>query len=113
MINTQVIENRLIIDIDDSIYSDSVISKVCYWLSGNHIVYRENLSDSVHRLTIEPKMNIINNFHFDDLKHRISQALADHKLREMILVETKDIRNILYIKAFANNDDFEDCNLEF
>ncbi len=113
MISTQVIGNRLIVDIDDSIYSDSVISKVCYWLSGNHIVYRENLSDSVHRLTIEPKTEIMDNFHFDNLKHRISQSLADHKMREMILVETNDIRNILYVKAFANNDEFEDYNFEF
>ena len=33
------------------------------------------------------------------------------KNRDLITNETKDIRNILYVKAFANNDDFEDFNL--
>ena len=39
------------------------------------------------------------------------QDLIDYKNRDLITNETKDIRNILYVKAFANNDDFEDFNL--
>jgi His-Xaa-Ser system protein HxsD len=89
-----------------------VISKVCYWLTEDYTVCREYIADSIHRLTIEPKNGIVDNSHFDNLRHKISQLLADYKLREIILMETKDIRNILYIKAFANNDEFEDYNLE-
>lgn len=113
MISAQVIDNKLIVDIDSSIYSDSVISKVCYWLTGDYAICRENLAGSIHRLTIEPKIEVVDHFHFDGLKRKVSQSLVDYKLREIILSETKDIRNILYIKAFANNDDFEDYNLDF
>ena len=42
---------------------------------------------------------------------KFNQDLIDYKNRDLITNETKDIRNILYVKAFANNDDFEDFNL--
>ena len=42
---------------------------------------------------------------------KFNQDLIDYKNRDLIMHETKDIRNILYVKAFANNDDFEDFNL--
>ena len=43
--------------------------------------------------------NVVN---WDDAKGRLSQMLTDYQMREVIESETKDIKNILYIKAFAN-----------
>lgn len=42
----------------------------------------------------------------EELKKRFLQRLNDYKLREIIFEETKDIRTILYAKAFADCDDF-------
>ena len=39
---------------------------------------------------------------WDEVKKRLSQLLTDYQMREVITAETKDIRNILFIKAFAN-----------
>ena len=45
------------------------------------------------------------------IQEKLSCDFTDFKTREIIYNETKDIRTILYVKAFANNDDFEDYNL--
>lgn len=113
MVNIQIEADKMFVDIDSSLYSDNVISKVCYWLTDGYIVFRKNIAENVHRLIIKPKNREISEAHFEDLEHMVSRSLADFKLREIVLKETKDIRNILYIKAFANNDDFEDYNLDF
>jgi His-Xaa-Ser system protein HxsD len=42
---------------------------------------------------------------WDDVKGRLSQMLTDYQMREVITAETKDIKNILYIKAFANMEE--------
>lgn len=111
MICAQFTNNRVEIEIDLSQYNDSVISKVCYWLSEKYVVYRERLSGDICRLSLEDHHQPIDEIRFDSLRQKVSRLLADYKLRDIILQETKDIRNILYVKAFANSDDFEDYNL--
>ena len=48
---------------------------------------------------------------YEYVTHKFNQALIDYKNRDLVINETKDIRNILYVKAFANHNDFEDFNL--
>ena len=48
---------------------------------------------------------------YEYVTHKFNQDLIDYKNRDLVINETKDIRNILYVKAFANNDDLEDINL--
>ena len=44
------------------------------------------------------------------LKYReeIAQQFMDYKVREIVRTETEGIRNILYLKAFANCSELED-----
>lgn len=83
--------------IDRDIYSDSCISKVVYWLSDQYTIER-HLDGNEEIITInadvdEPKVRNI-----------ICKMLNDYKLREVIDRETKDIRTILYAKAFGDFD---------
>jgi len=112
MISTQIIDDKLCVDIDTSLYSDAVITKVCYWLTDTHTLLRENVSENIQRLTIDLKTKESDKTYFDDLVFKISQSFADYKLREIVLRETEAVRNILYVKAFANSDEFEDHNLD-
>jgi His-Xaa-Ser system protein HxsD len=75
------------------------------------MVFRQTSGDSRCLISIEPKTGILNESTYNVLAERINRDLNDFKLREIIHEETKDIRNILYIKAFALNDDFEDYTL--
>lgn len=92
--------------IDTSIYSDNIISKSLYWLSDTYTIYRENLPENKQKITFEKTVGLTTDKDFDTFKTKFCQELIDYKNREIISAETKDIRNILYVKAFANNDEF-------
>ncbi len=90
--------------IDRAIYSDEVISKAVYWETNQYIVTRQ-LTGDTETLSFEPKPNSLEDE--NALKDRFMTRLNDIKVQQIVDNETKDLRTILYIKAFANNDDFE------
>ena len=86
------------IQIDRNIYPDSCISKVVYWLSEKYIFDR-HLDGNNEVITIDS---------VDDeekIKKLFFERLNDYKLRGIIDDETKDIKTILYAKAFGDFDD--------
>ena len=89
--------NRAIVKIDADIYSKEVIAKVAYWLSHDFTIM-QSIEGNFWTLSLESH-NVVN---WDDDKGRLSHMLTDYQMREVIESETKDIKNILYIKAFAN-----------
>ena len=95
-----VSDNRAIVKIDADIYSKEVITKVVYWLSRDFTIM-QNIDGKDWMLSFESQ----NVEDWDEVKKRLSQMLADYQMREFISAETKDIKNILYIKAFANMEE--------
>lgn len=93
-------DNRAIVKIDLGIYSKEVVTKVVYWLSRDFTIMQDR-EDKTMTLSLESQ-NVVS---WDEVKKHISQMLTDYKMREVITAETKDIRNILFIKAFANVED--------
>ena len=90
-------DGRAIVKIDPEIYSKEVIAKVVYWLS-NDFTIMQGMEGKDWTLTLENQHDVT----WNDVKKRLSQLLTDYQMREVIAEETKDIKNILYIKAFAN-----------
>lgn len=90
--------------IDRAIFSDEVISKAVYWETNQYIVSRQ-FNGKTETLTLEPKPHCTENE--TALKERFFTRLNDFKVQQVVDDETKDLRTILYVKAFANNDDFE------
>ncbi|NLA48407.1 MAG: His-Xaa-Ser system protein HxsD [Bacteroidales bacterium] len=113
MVDIKFDRDCLTVKVDITQYSDSIISRICYWLSANYLVLRQTSGDNTCLISIEPKTGILNESTYNKFAERINKDFNDYKLREIIREETKDIRNILYIKAFAHNDDFEDYTLNF
>ncbi len=87
----------MIFRIDRRLYSDSCITKVVYWLSGQYAIDR-HIDGDEEIITIEGGND-------KKLKEEFFEKLNDYKLREVIEKETKDIRTILYAKAFGDFDD--------
>jgi His-Xaa-Ser system protein HxsD len=85
-------------NIDRNIFSDNCISTVVYWFSGQYAIQR-SLQGSIETLTIDDVP--------DEKQFRIEfyQKLNDYRLREQIDKETKDIKTILYAKAFGEFDE--------
>jgi His-Xaa-Ser system protein HxsD len=97
--------------IDLSIFNERLIAKVLYCYSKDYFVYWRNKEEQIQEVILEKKDGTISNDFFKNLKEKINQDLIDFKNRDIINQETKNIRDILYVKAFANNDNFEDFNL--
>lgn len=93
-------DHRAVVVIDANIYSKEVVTKVIYWLSRDFTIM-QSIEGNNLTLYIESQKDVS----WDDVKRRLSQLLADFQMREVITAETKDIKNILYIKAFANVDE--------
>lgn len=93
------------ISIDRRIYSDSVISKVIYWLSGDYIIVRDILDDNTESLSIKA---VDANVAEETLKAKLMQTFNDFKLRQIVADETRDIKTILYAKAFAEDEDLNE-----
>ena len=90
--------------IDKRIYNDSVISKVVYWLSGDYKIVRTSLDDFTEELTLVTANGIETN----DLENKVWTMLNDFKLRQIVADETRDIKTILYAKAFAEDEDLSE-----
>jgi len=90
-------DNKAVVRIDSDIYSKEVVAKVMYWLSRDFTIM-QNIEGKILTLSLESQ-NVMD---WEEVKKSMSQLLADYKMREIIRAETTDIRNILFIKAFAN-----------
>ena len=95
------------IDIDRQIFNDEVISKTVYWQSADFVIDRE-VKSIVETITFQTSNDNNSKIDIELVMSRFYQKLNDFKLRQIIEEETKDIRTILYVKAFANNDNFEE-----
>lgn len=93
------------IEIDRRIYNDSVISKAIYWLSGDYVIVRSLLNDITESISITAKSGSINE---RQLEVKLLQTLNDFKLRQIVADETRDIKTILYAKAFAEDEDLSE-----
>lgn len=89
------------VTLDRRIYSDSVISKAVYWFSGNYIISRRMLDEYTEELEIETSNNESSE---KEVTTSFMQALNDYKLRQIIADETRDVKTILYAKAFAEDE---------
>ena len=95
------------IDVDKQIYDDAVISKAVYWHTKDFVIDRTT-KDNFETITFQTKEDNISENMREKVLAKFNQDLNDFKLRQIICEETKDIRTILYVKAFSNNDDFEE-----
>ena len=84
--------------IDRKIYPDNCISKVVYWLSEQYAINRRIEGD-------EEIISIEGNVDETKIRKTFFEKLNDYKLRGIIDTETKDIRTILYAKAFGDFDE--------
>lgn len=94
--------------IDRKIYDDAAISKTIYWLS-SEFTFQRQLEGDIERITITPKPGV--NKSERDIEVEFVDKLNDYKLRGIIANETKDIRTILYAKAFADDDNLSEDDL--
>lgn len=107
----QIAENFIRFSVDTQIYNDTVISKVLYWLTDSYLINRNTSTGTIQSIELKKKEGIFTQEEVDQLERKINQDFIDYKVRDIVGQETRNIRDILYVKAFANNDEFEDYML--
>lgn len=93
------------IQVDKNIYSDSCITKVIYHLSDRYSFKRRSNQDY-------EIIEIIEKYGQKFDENRFWDELNDFKLREQINLETKDIKTILFAKAFGDFDNLKEEDFE-
>lgn len=93
----------MIVVVDRNIYSDECITKCIYSLMDSFQVQRalDGYEEHIELTPLKPMEE-------ESIKQQFLQSLNDYKAREVISKETKDIRTILYAKAFSDCDDFNE-----
>ena len=92
--------------VDMSIYDEHIINKVLYRWAGAHTIARRNIPGTTLQHVTLSASEPIGREKFAEIVRKLSTDFIDYKNRSIIDAETRDLRNILYAKAFANNDDF-------
>ena len=102
----QIDNGALELCVDTSIYDDWVIEKVLYWWAAEYIITRKNTENSrIQVITLDAKPGCKTRS-IQEIKEKLSTDFIDYKNRQTISKETANIRDLLFAKAFANNDDF-------
>lgn len=95
---------KIIIKIQESLYSSDVVHKCMYWWSRKLDIEITKKDDHLF-VSI---LNLPVDFDSESFLSTLRKDLIDFNTREIINRETKDIRSLLIAKAFANEDDFEE-----
>ena len=89
--------------IDRKVYTDQCISSAIYWLSNKYVISR-TINGDIETISTDTSQG-------DKFRTELFKLLNDYKLRGIIEAETKDIRTILYAKAFGDFDGFTEDDL--
>ena len=99
-------QGRIVLSVDLSVYDERIVDKVLYRWSGDYTITRMNRpGTSLQTIALTPTVPISPE-KFKSIERKLSADFIDYKNRAIIESETRDLRSILYAKAFANSDDF-------
>lgn len=99
-------QGRVVLCVDLSIYNEQIVDKVLYWWSDDYVITRINRSGTTLQTITFAASEPVSSEKFKSIARKLSADFIDYKNRAIIETETRDLRNILYAKAFANSDDF-------
>jgi len=95
---------KLEISIDGNLYSEVVVTKCLYWLTGKYSIDIV-LSDNNYNVSISKlDRDEISESEENEINSKISRDLIDFKLREVINTETHNIRELIIAKAFSHGE---------
>ena len=95
-------DKTLLFELDAKIYSKEAILKCLYWHIPNFSIDIK-LNKNIFIITLVPKEKIsakVLKYH----NSKIEQDLYDYNLRQVVISETKNIRDLITAKALSNGD---------
>ncbi|GET25513.1 His-Xaa-Ser system protein HxsD [Prolixibacter sp. NT017] len=90
----------MIIQIDASVYDEVVLHKALYWL-GKDFISEVTHHNGIYEVKLTKRNGEL--FTEDELRSteaKFRQSLVDYKTRSVVLSETKNVRDLIIMKAF-------------
>ncbi len=88
------------LSIDINLFSQTAILKTAYWFTDRYFLFfSKNENSSFLNVEIRPKNDDVKNF-FLTACGEFSNRLLDQELRQRVIAETSEVRNVLVKKAF-------------
>jgi His-Xaa-Ser system protein HxsD len=103
-----ILEDSIVtIELPCVLYSKETIFKTVYWY-GSKFACSVGVREDVYCIDVKCNDEPFDEGSADFFVRKFNCDLIDFETREIIRKETKNIRDMLVAKAFANHDDFED-----
>lgn len=99
-IETDVLGEHSVVEVDPRLYDEAVIFKTAYWFTDRFYLYLSRADSKKISVEIRPKKS----GDHSELKTACADfcnALIDFRVRQQVLAETLPIREALLAKAFA------------
>lgn len=77
-------QGDVVLNVDKSIYDESVIDKVLYWWAGDYVITRRNTPGTSVQTIIVSASNPITQEAFDRIRKKLSADFVDYKNRALI-----------------------------
>ena len=96
-----------LIRIDRAIAGPEAVLKACYWFSRD--LTCEINEEDPGQLLVSLKPKAISSMSFEEVRATFLGQVLDFELRERVTAKTKDVRDVLLAKAFAESGVLEDA----
>jgi His-Xaa-Ser system protein HxsD len=100
-------ERRMVVSLDQTLYTEALIYKCVYWFTDNFDVSISRSGESTLIVEIAAKKDPISTDEMLSLESRLKRDLIDFKTREIIQRETQTIRELIIAKAFSPLEDLD------
>lgn len=97
--------------VDETIFSLPVILKSVNWLTNEYLFFIERIDESRIKVRLE-LINSDSKIDIEAIRVKINQYMIDFKVREIVHSETKNIKEMIIVKAFSNIPDFNEGLIE-
>ena len=101
-------EKFINISVPSEIYNLEILQKCFYWYGSEFSVEIDKENNDHYKVKLEPKNGNLDNSQKKKLTVKIKNDIIDHKTRSIVLKETKNVRDLLIAKAFANTDEYDE-----
>lgn len=94
-------EDRLVLDVDATLYPEPVVFKCFYWYGDRFTVDIQREAEDRLRVSLLPHDPIPD---WTQVQTRIRRDLIDFRTRQIVADETRAVRELIAAKAFASLD---------
>ena len=97
---------RIVVRVEEHVFCQEAVERAAYWFTDHYHLDIRRDAPGILVVSFDPKAK---DYSTKDIEPEFRDALIDAQLRIRIAQETKDIRNVIVAKAFAEGNLLDDA----